>query len=290
MRISRLTNAVVILCLLGILAPALPVRPHRPNILLITVETLRRDHCSLYGYQRDTTPFLRELARESIVFDNGWSHSSWTYPSMACVLSGRLQQEHGVWHAVSRPQMPITCWLSDLKDVGYQTAAHVTNRFVTRLIQGDSFAHCTDERQRRGVELLRETISWLADGPREPWCVFWHLYDPHDPYGAPAETAGTYCGGYVGRLALDSLCVCDITDCKPISPVETAYVEARYDEEVLYVDRILETTVAMLREMGHWRNTCLVLTADHGEFFGEHGRWGHGGAPHREVTEVPFLV
>ncbi len=283
-----------IACLLGP-APA-PEPARRPNIMLITIEATRRDHCSLYGYERETTPFLEELAAESIVFDNGWSHSSWTYPSIASVFSGRLPHEHGAYHAYTAPERDLLPWLSDLHDAGYATAAFTTNRWVARLMaQSTPFTGCQAETTWRGnVEcnarvLLRRTLNWLDESQPEPWFVYWHAFDPHTPYDAPGEMRDLFAGDYSGPMCELELLPRYLKEQKQFAPEEAEYLVARYDAEIRYTDAALRDLVQELKARGAWERTLLIITADHGEQSGG-GKWGHGGPPLPSTTAVPFLV
>ncbi|MFO8006729.1 MAG: sulfatase [Candidatus Brocadiia bacterium] len=284
--------AILVLAAVGALTWHMATRAGRPpNILLITVETLRRDHCSLYGYDRDTTPFLRELAAESIVFDNGWSHSSWTYPSMACVLSGRMPQETGVWHEGSEPGAGLLLWLTALRDRGYRAGAVTSNRFVGRLTA--AAPDCWDRREAyhdpRADELVARALAFTRSGSGEPWFVACHLFDPHSPYDPPSATSAHWLVPAAPRLPADNLGPKTIKPLRPISGDERRHIVARHDAEIRYLDRELRLLVDSLRWDDQWDNTCLILTADHGERFGDEG-WGHGGKPTDAVTAVPFLV
>ncbi len=278
--------------LLGVVAGELPERARgRPNILLITVETLRRDHCSLYGHERDTTPFLRKLADESIVFDNAWSMSSWTYPSMACVLSGRGPEETGIWDAHNTIQGNLIPWLSQLCQEGYSTGTLMTNYWVKQLFDsGVEPAWAKSWRLCRAESLLHWTRKWLTDGVEEPWFLYWHIYDPHSVYEAPSTFRDMFGEGYSGPLRKRPLGPHSLSERSSYTSGEMSYITGRYDGEIRYVDHILGQLVQDLREAGQWQNTCLILTADHGESFGENGRWGHRGPLPCEQTQVPFLV
>ncbi|MFO8007997.1 MAG: sulfatase [Candidatus Brocadiia bacterium] len=283
-----------IACLLG--PAATPEPAPRPNIILITIEATRRDHCSLYGYERETTPFLEELAEESIVFDNGWSHSSWTYPSMASVFSGRLPHEHGVYHAYTAPTADVLPWLGSLHEAGYATGAFTTNRWVARLLgESTKFTACRAETTWRGNiecdarELLRRTLAWLDRSGSEPWFVFWHAFDPHAPYDAPGGMRDIFAGDYDGPMSRRELLPKYLNSRDQFSSEEADYLVARYDAEIRYTDAALRDFVQELRARGAWENTLLIVTADHGEASGG-GKWGHGGPPLPATTAVPFLV
>ncbi len=153
-------------------------------------------------------------------------------------------------------------------------------------------AHYSMANALRMRRLIARWVGWVTQEDRRPWCVVSHWLDPHDPYDAPKVCRGLYSGGYLGPLR-DAAPLKHETlarQAAQLTKADLAYAHGRYDEEIHYVDRTLAALVADLRGKGQWENTCLILTADHGEAFGERGHWGHGYPPYDDQTAVPFLV
>ncbi len=261
-----------------------------PNILLITIETLRRDHCSLYGYERRTTPFLEELARECIVFDDAWSPSSWTRPALASIMTGLLPSVHGCTDF--QQPLPDACrpLAERLSAGGYLTAGFVGNPMAGDPMLGlnKGFAHWQYDKWELAADKLAKVGSWLAEA-RTPWFVWVHLTEPHDPYEPPEATRGRWSGAFESSLrGLQRLRCDDLYECRTLTPEDLNYARARYDEEILYVDGALRGFFA--RSAASLRDTYVVVTADHGEQFLEHGRWGHPNGIWPEETRIPLLV
>jgi arylsulfatase A-like enzyme len=260
------------------------------NILLITIETLRRDHCSLYGYERRTTSFLEELAGECVVFDDAWSPSSWTRPALASIMTGLLPSVHGCTDF--QQPLPQACrpLAERLSARGYGTAGFVGNPMAGDPALGFNrgFAHWQYDKWEAAGDKLAKVASWLADAA-PPWFVWVHLADPHDPYEPPESTRGRWSGAYESSLrGLRRLRCDDLYECRTVTPDDLDYVQARYDEEILYVDESLRGFFA--ESAAALRDSYVVITADHGEQFLEHGRWGHPNGIWPEETHIPLLV
>ena len=297
------------------------------NVLLVSIDTLRADHLSVYGYSRATTPFLEELARESIVFENAVSPARWTLPAHASLFTGKFPGRHGAQFITKRnPDLPWSSaapldssheTLAELQaSNGYRTAAIVGNAAYlhhtlgiaqgfetyddrhwrtigfTSVLQSwlklSPFAFDGLEKSYRSAGAISETaIAWLGSTGREPFFLFVNFMDPHDPYHPPAP--------YDTRFGVREWFLPNPGDAilmgeRGIDPREQRHFEALYDGEIRYVDRELQRLVEELRRIGRYHSTMIVVTSDHGEFFGEHGLWGHGKGPFDEVHRVPLLI
>ena len=171
----------------------------RPNIIIYLVDTLRKDHLSIYGYSRETSPRLAEFARDAVRFETTYSPTSWTRPAVASLLSGVTPQRHG---AISRPDRvaPDVRLLPEyLGAVGYHSRAFVTNPNVLPVwgfgrgfdefhdVEGaDGFARA-DEANEAVFESLRENRH-------EPFFLYVHTMDPHAPYEPPQRFRASFPG------------------------------------------------------------------------------------------------
>jgi arylsulfatase A-like enzyme len=273
-------------------APAL-----RANVLLVTLDTTRADRLGLYGYPRPTSPNLDLLARESLVFERAYSTSSWTLPAHASLLTGMLPTSHGAnkdpegdlvlgdaitmpesWNFYRarglRPDVPTLATL--LGDAGWETGALVGGPWLKRVFGlGRGFAFYDDEgidtvEGRRADEITRRAQAWLRER-RGPWLLFLNYFDPHGPYRPPPRHARVMLAG------------------EP-PPRGMARQWALYDAEIRFVDEQLGLLFAEIRRLGAWDATWIVVTADHGELQGEHGRFGHGLTLSEEEVRVPLVV
>jgi arylsulfatase A-like enzyme/Flp pilus assembly protein TadD len=234
-------------------------------VLLITIDTLRADHLGSYGATHTRTPALDRLAQEGVRVDRAWATAPITLPSHASILSGRYPPSHGSRHNGVPPDATIPTLATALKARGLATAAFVSAFPLDRrfgLARG--FDQYDDElplapdgttvNERAGRETVRQAITWLATHREAPFFLWVHLFDPHAPYGNPAD----------GRSARD-----------------------RYADEITAVDQEIARLVAALGPAAG--TTLIVATADHGEAFGEHGEVGHSVFVYDTTLRVPLL-
>jgi arylsulfatase A-like enzyme len=274
--------AVALACACG--PPAKP-----PDIVLVSVDTLRADHTSAYGYARDTSPFLTELAQSGALLEQAYAPTASTGPSHATLFTGTHVLHHGlIKNGLALPAENL-CLAEVLAQRGYQTAA-VVGSFVLDpkfgFDQGFDFydadfqnaqshpgtwqGHPVDNFDRRAEEATDTALRWLASrDPARPYFLFVHYFDPHAPYGAP--------GAFALRFA------------KETPPHGTAYVSNRYDAEIAYTDaqirRLIEGLPADRRD-----DTLLMLVADHGEGLGDHGFPAHAALIYEEAVRVPWIA
>ena len=280
-----------------------PPRDMRPNILLITVESIRADHVGGYGYGRATTPSLDALAEEGIVFENAYAVTSWTLPSHASIFTGLYPAAHRVVDYLSRLDDSHTTLAEVLREAGYQTAGFISGPFLQEVYnlnqgfeiydestsnpQGNQAAHA-DVTNARMESLLTRFLREGRSADR-PFFLFAYLWDPHydyippPPYDeafVPPEAEPIDLGGYEtkGVVSRDS------------SPNQLAYVISQYDGEILWTDALLGRLWSLLDELNLWEDTAVVVTSDHGEEFFEHGTKGHRNNLYEESVRVPLIL
>jgi arylsulfatase A-like enzyme len=253
---------------------------------MITIDTLRADHTTLGGYERDTTPALAEWARGGTVFDRAFSASSWTLPSMSMLLTGQVQVNNE--GRIFPKQAPLA---ETLRARGYRTGAIVANPLLTSERGFDrGFDHYEVE-----TDAPHGPTDWLAPGVtrrgiefmskgREPFFLLLHYFDPHDPYlpidGLAFEPFHSAERAQAFRRALPP----DQRDL--LTPEVVRGIEARiaqYDSEVLQTDRGLEELFDWMDAEGLTENTIVVVTADHGE-----GLWQRAATVGEKPKEVFF--
>jgi arylsulfatase A-like enzyme len=262
-------------------------------VVLCTIETLRRDHTSLYGYGRATTPFLEALAKESLVFEEAYSQSSWTRPSMATVLTGLYASQHGTVQGTDRLPGAFVLISELLREAGYATAACCGCETISKptFNYDQGFDLFVDEGSATFEKTRQDALEWLAADEGRPFFLFIHVFDPHEPYDAPLPFRDVFDPQYDGRLkAVSALSPSGSAVRVGLTDRDRQYIKARYDAEIYYVDTVLEGLVAQLKERGLWDDTLLVVTSDHGEEFGEHGDWGHGKTLFPQSLAVPLLI
>lgn len=267
-----------------------------PNLVLVSLDTLRADHLGCYGYGRETSPHLDRLAAEGTRFEHALAQSSWTLPSHMSMLTGLYPPHHGV--ALQDQSLPLsrTTLAEVLGDAGYSTAAFTGGGYLQREFgyQGfDVFSSLDHANGRRNAgRVLDRATAWLDDELPEPFFLFFHTYQAHAPYEPPAThdqfDDPTY-GGPVrveGRTGPYFRSVHETLDAE-----DYRHVIAKYDGEVLYTDSVIGRLLALLETRGLGERTVVVVTSDHGENFDDHPAYPIG---HQQlydpVLRVPLLV
>jgi len=277
--------------------------PARPNIILITIESLRADHVGCYGYTRDTTPALDALAREGVLFERAYSVTSWTLASHATMFTGLYPEAHRVIRPHDRLDDSYETLAETLRAAGYQTAGFVSGPFlrtVHNLQQGfdlydDSGVRVTSSTSANEdvtnpwmEQLLLRFLGGQRD-PAKPFFLFAYLWDPHYDYIPPPPYDRMFLPPGAEPIDLRGYENRDIV--RPgIRPAQLEYVISQYDGEIRWTDEVLGHLWKRLRELGLWENTAVIVTADHGEAFFEHGAKGHKNTLHVEEIHVPLVI
>lgn len=256
----------------------------RPDVLLVTIDTLRRDHCSLYGYPVPTTPNLDALASRGVRFERAYAESATTAPSHAVLMTGRHFRTLGVTKNGAVVSDEDVTLAEALRDAGYRTAAFVSSYpLTTRFGFAQGFETYDDRfdvdqasvgRRKEGVEsrdrfagaTVDHLESWLeSPSDNRPLFLWVHFVDPHAPYRAPEPFEAQWPDGTLPALR-------------------------RYDGEVHYADRQLGRLLAVLDARRAGRERLTVVTSDHGEGLGDHGWMSHGINLHEEAVRVPLAA
>ncbi|MGH0028176.1 MAG: sulfatase, partial [Myxococcota bacterium] len=255
----------------------------RRNLVIVSLDTLRAPSVGSYGYGRETSPYLDSLAERGALFEGAITTSVTTGPSHMSLFTGLYPVNHGLSTGLEYKAEPVSTLARVLRAAGYQTTAFTENGYIVRARGfGDGFSEYTENKailRKRGPGEVRVTFGqaqrWLeAPGrAREPFHLFIHTYEVHSPFRPPKEYAALF------------------RDDDHPGPEDPALRRQRdnYDREIRYVDDKLRELVGTLEERGLMERTLLVITADHGEEFHEHGRYQHGGAVFDETLRVPLL-
>ena len=267
-------------------------RGDRPNILLISVDSLRADRIGRSVAGIPLTPNLDRLASEGVRFTQARTQAPSTLYGHGTILTGLPPAAHGATPTSSLPEeIP---YLPDLLGrEGYATIA-VTDG---GLLDGRSGLARGFDRFRNRFEKIGEKVSAalaILDATAAPWFLFLHTYDVHIPYEPPAETARALSRAYAGRigLALDARSFLRINNAvEPVTPEDVRRIESLYDAEVVHADAALGALFEELRDRNLWDRTIVVVTSDHGDEFDEHGVIGwHALTCYEEVQRVPLII
>lgn len=277
--------------------------PSGPNLVLISVDTLRADRLSCYGYERPTSPAVdAQLAGAGVLFGEVVSQAPKTTPSHMTMFTGLYPSVHGVtmWEGTDERGVlnPRVHTLAEvLRNAGYDTVAFTAGGPMHR---ARGFDHGFQE--YRHDRPLERALSWLERGRRGPFFLFFHTYDVHDPYTPPDEYIDQFAPRASGPLieavrALRSQAIgweaahkryWDAVDRN--DPASVALLSSLYDAGIRKTDdRTLTPLFGAIDRLGLRENTLVVLVSDHGEAFMEHGAFMHDDV-YRETTHVPWIM
>lgn len=267
--------------------------PEGQSVLLISLDTVRRDHLSVYGHDRPTSPGLERLAERAVVFEDAITASTQTSPAHASFLTGLDPHVHGSEMNGTPIGGEATTAAELFAERGSATAAFVSGYPMRAADSGldRGFAVYDDafEGPRRpGQETVGRAVSWLADrDPDEPWFVFLHLYDAHGPYLPPANYPVRFPPEEPPR-PVERLPAYQLLHDRSGQPLldMNGYI-ARYDTMIRYQDDLL----SWLLDQVDLERTVVVVVSDHGETLDERYRiLDHGGQVFDEQVRIPLLV
>jgi arylsulfatase A-like enzyme len=271
----------------------------RPNIIVLTVDTLRADHMALYGYHRDTMPAIETFAKTAVVFDQAVVSRGNTRASYASMLTALYPFRHGVYNNNIVLHENFKTLPEILKSAGYHTACFVSNFVLVGELSGcdqgfDIYDDRTEDREinrpnyeRSAAGTLKAILEWLETDPPQPCCLFTNFIDPHGPYLPPEKFRTMYKSGkkkileqrkiFSYQRVNNSLNYYDYVD--------------RYDGEIRYVDEAMGQLIDTLKNKGLWDDSLVIFLSDHGESLGEHNVFfEHQYYVYEETVRVPLAI
>lgn len=294
-------------------------RSQSPNIVLIVWDTSRADHFSSNGYFRNTTPNTDEFAQRGVLFENAISAASWTLPGTTSIFTGLLPHQHGASADTVLGSGPRT--LAELLRVGgYETAgfnanpyfgvdpcglargfetyidstptlgysldaSHIGHEFIEPY--SEEWFHRSRFNQYTAHQLNEQVYDWFDHRSERPFFLFLNYNDAHDTYEVPSPYDHVY-----GRISEKAKLL--LPEAKlgriELSADEREGVIAAYDNSLKYIDSQVGELLRYLERSPQWSNTYVIITADHGEAFGEHHTYTHGWDLYREVLHVPLVI
>lgn len=267
----------------------------QPNVLLISIDTLRPDAMGAYGAGQGRTPTLDRVAENGALFEQAYSNSPWTLPSHATMLTGLTPTHLGIRKVQDRLSAKTLTLAEVLKNYGYATAAITSYILVSPaygFAQGfDRFDYTKD---MTVSDVVDRAQSFLLQNKTQKFFLFLHIYDPHWPYHPPLETARKFWSAPATPELAGLHNTKDYYDwvvkCIDGPREFVDFSRAMYDAEVHLVDRVLERLFTMLADQAVINRTAIIITSDHGEEFLEHGLMGHGLTLYNESLRVPLIV
>lgn len=288
-------------------------RTEQPNVILISLDSCRADHLSSYGYRRPTTPNLDALAARGALFLNAYSSTSWTLPAHMALFTSLPDSVHGV-NDNGRPALdPARVTLAQqFKAASYETAAFVSGPYLHAAFgfdRGfDRYVNCTSYPdanpllgpRRRAIHdqshvdvtnprLFGAVDAWLETPHDRPFFLFIHVWDIHYDYIPPPPFDKRFDPDYHGLVTATDY------ERSPaihagMDPRDLEHIVALYDGEIAYTDDYLGRLFKRVDELGLAARTLLVVTADHGDEFFEHGNKGHQKTLYDEVLRIPLIM
>ncbi len=264
----------------------------RPNLILISIDTLRADRLGAYGYERNTSPHLDALAARGVRFETVIADSNWTLPSHATLFTGLPPSFHGATGPKDRLRTGIPTLAEVLKQNGYRTFGVTGGGFVD---ERHGFARGFDQYRlepvdfRTALDLVVRMLRPL--GPEERFFWFVHTYDVHCPYHPPPRYARLFDRQPPSdRLDTRGRCGNPHYNGMSLTAGQARFLSDRYDGGIRYADDLLGAFVERLDADGRLRNTIVVVLSDHGDEFLEHGQIGHRNSQFIQSLRVPWIM
>jgi arylsulfatase A-like enzyme len=286
-----------------------------PNVLLLILDTVGAREMGLYGYDRRTTPVIDSIARRGVTFDRAIASAPWTLPSHASMFTGVTASKlSGRFQAPLDDAHPVIA--EAFGAAGYATAGFVANveyaarssglargfqhyedhvpslasavlstgigRLFARQVRSLGFRPLAPSRKAAG-DVNASFLNWQSRHDERPWFAFLNYYDAHDPYVPPVGEEERF-------LAQGPKPSYYLEEERAASTEEIASARALHDAALFFLDRAVGALLAELNSRGTLRNTVVVITADHGEEWGEHGLVYHGNSLYLPVLHVPLVV
>lgn len=278
------------------------------NVALLTIDALRADHLSWDGYHRKTSPQLDAFAESSLCYERAFSASSHTRESVPSLLTGRYPTDAvaadysltaetipaylpdkfatGAFH--SNPYISRAYGFDDGFDMFDDDMYLGTNRFVTLFQRAlRKFVLSRGEYYARAEKINRQALNWLDSLASDQSFFLWnHYMDVHGPYNPPGGSP--YTDTQLSNPSAQSLY--DRINSNTVSQLDQNLAIDMYDGEISYLDSQIGAFLAALEARGLLMETLVIVTADHGDLFGEHGQYGHPRYVYPELTRVPLFI
>lgn len=283
-------------------------RPPTSPVILVSIDTLRPDRLGCYGHTRPTSPNLDAFRKDAVLFRNAIAHAPSTLASHASILTSLLPPHHGasISNSLAVPR-EVKTLAEVLRGLGYATASFNGGMQLDAVYGLDQGFETYESVKPRGAAaeslvdpsdrfsyVVGQARAYLSRRGEGTVFLFLHTYEVHHPYSPDASDIQPFRDGYEGPLP-DLMTVAllrEINDKKrPVDERDRRHIESLYDAEIRSMDRAFGDLVAVLKERGLYDPAVIVVTSDHGEEFGEHGRMGwHSHTLFEELLRVPLLV
>ena len=263
------------------------------NVILVVITPLRADHLGSYGYQKNVSPNIDEFAKENILFNNFYSHITYTIASEPSIFTGLYPFNHKVYTANDSLDISLYTLPRVMHAYGYATAAIVGHHLLQQKYLGNHFDYYTVppicppgqligdncNRDRRSEKTIPDAENWINENMKKKFFLYIESADVHcpTPFGeADPDTAYNLCDFNLNAGNISTSLLSDAM--------------GTYDKNIEKVDLNFNNLLLFLKNKGLYNNTIIIFMGDHGEAFGEHGEFAHPTPPYAEQVRVPFII
>lgn len=274
----------------------------RPNIILISLDTVRPDHLGCYGYHRNTSPTIDRFAADGVLFENVYSTTSWTLPGHVSLLTSLECLHHQVYFPLQKMD-PEALTLADiLRTEQFYCAGFTGGGYLSETYGFSKGFDSYQEIKLHGDQAIRldeaERLAqlasrWLEDNKDKSFFLFLHTYQPHDPYANLSPVGREFLDedDRWDQVRMESLFDGHGRFDAPISEEEKHNIVALYDGEIKYTDMyFVQPVLDKLKELGLYDKSMIILTSDHGEEFFDHEAWLHDHSLYEEGIRIPLII
>jgi len=266
-----------------------PKKSNQPNVILLSIDTLRNDHLGLYGYGKPTSPFLDRFASESVVFQRAVAQAPETLPSHMAIMTSLFPGVHRMVKASppGRLSAKWPIWSQIMKSIGYQTAGFTSGAEVSPIYGFNRGMEVYSSKwERSEIAFNKKSVRWIARTMGHPFFLFLHTYDVHTPYEPPPPYDTMF--GSTEFKSRDEGAKKGMDALKRFNRNQKV---ALYDGEIRYVDSQIQQFMNRLKDLDVYDDSLIIITSDHGEEFMEHGQLArHGLTLYNELLFVPLII
>lgn len=270
--------------------------PKGPNVILIIVDTLRADHLSCYGYNRNSSPKIDEFSMNSVVFRNAISAAPWTTPSIASIFTSQYPAKLGF---EDEPVIlnDIFLTLAEIfRENSYKTKGIISHTLISSELGFNQGFDKYDEENAKGhghissPSIAQKAISFLEKNKNKKFFLFLHFFDPH--FDFILHEKFNYYPDYNGPLFSGQSIKKLLAKAPSMSSDDVKYIKALYDSEISFTDEFIGNILDKVKEFDLYNDTIIIFTADHGEEFLERGDYwiGHEKKLYQEQIHVPLII
>ncbi len=301
---SLLVLTILLIIVVGVYYTLTPTSLEK-NVIFIVLDTVRADRLGCYSNSSDLTPEIDRFAKDAVLFENAFSHAPWTLPSIASLFTSRYPAQHGAGGSLGKFKILQNDAVT-LAEV-FQRAGVVTGAIVNVFLLSEKFgmtqgfetvdAYVTGNNidVRRAGPTTSAALRWIDQHKNKPFFLFVHYFDPHLIYNPPqpfrrrfADPQDCNTTDYIFGTVRDMVELRRNQTSPP--PDKIARLEKLYNGEIAYTDSEVGKLIDGISQRGLDKNTIIVITADHGEEFLDHGGFEHGHTLYDELLHIPLIV